>query len=313
MNRTMRLAAGVVVVLLLAVAAPASAMHSYYPEPLEVLHEGTAKGSFWTAYRVKTNGGGATTHMKVDTPTLPSGMGGLILDGRGKVLFGIVSAVIPGGNGAYVDVNMVPGVPIHYDLREPTPEYPFWDVAMNWNGPGTPSPYVGDLTFVWWTSGASNKGVAVDLRAQPNVTMVGGRACSAGAECTHGTGWESGSDTFVYLSDDFTGAATLKGGAGAASARANYDTHRSVTVDHSLLAGFLGYGSHADVLKATTPTTTIDCTLSCFPGMNDVTGPQGPGKYTFTITAGAGGGPATTYFGEVVLNGADVILPGPSE
>jgi hypothetical protein len=236
-------------------------------------------------------------------------VGALILRGD-QTYFGITQSFVAGHDGAYVDVNVVPGYPVHFDMSEPTPNYPWVMSAMNQNGFGTQNPYVGELTFIWWVSGA-NKGVEFSLGAEEGVEMIGGTECEEPlqAPCTHGIGWETGTDTFVYSSRDFSGSATAKAGKGIVSARANLQTSRSVTIDETLAGQFVAFGTHADRMTVDTPSGSVrDCTLSpcSFTSFNQSR--AGPGRYTFNLT-GLGAGPALTSFGEVILAGADMHLP----
>ncbi len=298
-------AAGLPAMLL--AASPASATHGY-DLPMS-LHGGEASGPFWVAYKVKTNGAGVTTHFNVNELTLPSQLGAMIYKGD-TLYFGITQTFLAGYNGALADVNVVPDNPVHFEFSEASPTFPWTRAAMNMNGFGTPNPYKGELTFVWWIAGG-NAGVTHSLDAENNgVSMTGGRMCPPEAtSCAYGTGWESGTDTFVYSSEDFAGPANVKAGVGSVAARVNLATARSVTIDGTLIGAFHAFAGHADRLEVDRPAGgRVECPLAGCWFTNVDQARAGSGTYTFHAT-GAGAGPWLTGFGELVVGGADLRLP----
>lgn len=291
--------ARVLLVLLTALLLPALPAAAALPGPASgparPLLEAGLPGQGWTAAAVSTDGGQVTSTVRLSEVALPFQAGVRIYDAAGAVVYSATITYLSADEGALVEVAPVDGISVGHDAYVPSSARAAEvEVKVTLNGARS-AEHVGDHTIVLWLASRA---------AREGTWAV------AGAPGTSLEGATSGPEVFLATSRDFDGTANVQAGSSGLAARAQVSTRRSVRVRRLLVGSFAPVLTSVDVLAVQTPRGTRQCVPTC--DFSALSGPAaaGPGTYVFTLT-GAGAGGKVQNVGDVLLGGADLVLPLP--
>lgn len=275
---------------LAAIIAPAPGI-AFHDDSTPLLGSGSATGEAWAAYRFTTDGGKVVGDIEATNVSWPIQGGVLVYDTDGRVAGGAIWTVLEKGNGVLVNANLTPEHQVQVSTLQPVSTEAF-GVGIRLNNPDLgPPDWVGEFTFLMWIGGTAER-TEHSLRGVPGVGLAGRT---------------SGSHTFLYTSKDFKGLANVQVGDSNANARLNAKTSVTIEARQTLIGNYRSVGTGADQMSVDRPSGPHPCPCS-FLDFTPVglSTPFGPGTYTFNLS-GAGAG--TTNLHEIVLGGADALLP----
>lgn len=289
MRPVARLAALAVVASVLVAPAPGQAFHQ---EELPLLHSGSRFGSGWFTYSFSTDGAMVATDVVARNVRLPIQAAIYVYDQDNRFVSGFTLTKLSGDTGVLVDAT-VAGQNVRVDLLQPQPTQPEFRLGLVWNDPeASGEPLVGTFKQLVWVAGSAGR-TEYALRGDPGAAF-GGNV-------------RTGSRTFLYTSEDFTGTANLQAGVGAAEARVQQQAYLDYSAFGTLIGAYAPVTEALDVLSVDTPSGSVACACSFrhFVDGGSVP-PFRPGGYRFHLT---GASVAPNASGEVILGGADVIPP----
>lgn len=259
----------------------------------ELLLSRQLPGSSWTAVSVTTDGAQVSSTLRATDVARPFQAGVRVYDSQRRVVYAATLSALGGAEGVLVQAQAA-GVAVEHDTRRQDPaRLADIEVSVVLNE-GDSADLVGRYTVLLWSAARG---------AGPGSWRVEGRQGVAAGPALHG------GETFLFDSSDFSGTLTAQVGTGGLAARAGYDTERAVRVRRTLVGSFAPVLTSVDVMSVRLPNgSTRSCVPVCeFSGSpSDPVAP--PGEYLFRLSgAGAGGGLQNA--GDVLLGGADVVLP----
>lgn len=252
---------------------------AFHEDDLPFVAGGGGPGAGWVGLTLTAENATVALDVTAQDVALPGQGGMLVYDADGALVFGFAFTALSGKTGVLVDLHPAPGT---LDVRS--------DTFM----PSQPGGMMGaGLTFeefddtvkilAWFAGSASSWAWAV-----------------RGTDTTEVLASVEGDDTFLYTSEDFSGAANVQAYAQGTGGRVVLGGEVVEEIENGLSGIFIKLVSSVDTLTVERPDgTSQGC--PCF-----FTGGGPTGAYTFGLT-GAGGG--TFSLDEVVLGGADGYLP----
>ena len=258
-------------------------------------------GPGWASFMIHTDGSIVRIKLWATSPQSPNVLGSFFYNEQEEFLGGFDFSVHRAETGATADINVIPGNPIHESITiQAEPEGGFGYTAT-YNPNGVPSTFkvliFGAGEQVSWSyDGGENP---ADVRL---------------------LGLETGTSAFVYMSDEFIGAANAGVDVLGSGGRLTLMADLILDVTDTLIGNWLPISSPTTIpslgvstnrLTLTTPTGEEECLyaglLGCsWPRFRGDTA-QGPGRYIFHMT-GDGVGVAQNS-NDVMLYGADARLP----
>jgi hypothetical protein len=286
---------------LLAVSLPAGRADNGIGDEFPLVSAAYPPGNGSAVLRIHNDGSPFVVSVGSFGRYFPNGGGYTIYDSAG-VLVDLTSYLDEGETGAFVEVGpaTVNGYLPHSDSGFGGSLGGYYNTGNSWDGHAT-----GDLTLVFWTSGAQESW-SYEIRGGPGTTVLSGPVFE--------------NRTFAYDSKDFSGALNVGAMDFPVGARAQIATSLTIPVKGTFVGFVLPSLESYDVLQASDGKVNSDNltletpahefrTCPCTLGNTTGTDAFGAGNFTFHLTGASAG--IHPEINDAAVVGADVTIPPP--